>query len=250
MAGMALKHGFQDGQSAAGMEGLVWDGAAGGFVNAMSINPKTGKPYGAAGGGQTPTGYKFNPLTQSYDTARQPGTADGSTGGGGGGGNGGGGGGGSLGSLGGGGGSAGGGQVDRTKVDQLWNSAAPRYDPVQKPLEEGMNPADQAYLNRSKERVGQGLRRSVDALDSQMAQRGFSANSAISGGAMARLFSGAQSDQAETERGLVEGRVARNRDITDWNYNAQNQALQDNQNAEAVAKGRLASLLQYYGMRY
>jgi hypothetical protein len=226
--------------------GLIWNAAVGGYVNGRTINPATGRPYSDG----TDVIDHADGSREERSTGRRmygvnpPG----------------------AGAAGGGGGGAvsgnsgwspwgsGGGDRDRDemrrKLQELWDAPTPTYDPPTRPYEDDDTSADKAFRNRARERSAHRLKSGVDALDEEMARRGISSGSAMSGGHLSSLFRGAEREAGEADRQITESRSARNRQISDSNYNASLQALRDNQQAALSSKNRLQSLLSFYDMLY
>jgi hypothetical protein len=137
-----------------------------------------------------------------------------------------------------------------SKLNELWNKPAERYNPVQVPLETGVNPADESYVAASKERIGNMLRSGMDFLDSDFTRRGFGTDSRIQAGAMQALTRAGMGEFAAGERQMVQDRQNRNRAITDSNAGMDMTSRRDNQQAGMQAQSRLANLLSFYGMLY
>lgn len=227
-----------------GRAGLIWNDAAGGYIDGRSTNPKTGRPYNADAGGT------WNDDSGTTWTPNNTGGWTGTRTGGGGPGGGGWGGGPGGGSPPGGGAPGGKRNLDLLlkRLDELWNSPTPTYDAPQQDEENDDNAADKAFRNRARERAGHRLKSGIDALGETLASRGIAGSSKVAAGQMGQLFMGNTAENAEADRQITEGRAGRNRSIRDANFAARQQALRDNQQAAVSSKNRLASLLQYYGM--
>ena len=239
MAGATSRGGATD--SRMRQAGLIWNDAAGGYVNGRTINPATGKPYDPTNDPRLEAldGSVLQAPTRFAATGVNPGMPN------------------YTGSSGGGlapGGRSGSGDRDneeaRRRLKELWDSPTPTYEPPQRPYEDDDNAADKAFRNRARERSAHRLKSGVDALDEEMARRGISSASAMSGGHLASLFQGSERETAEADRQITESRSARNRQISDSNYSASLQSLRDNQQAALSSKNRLASLLSFYDMLY
>lgn len=257
MPGIVEPARYQNGQSVKGMEGLVYDATAGGFVNANSINPATGKPYGQGGAsiatqamGTDPNrtvnqGFQWNgrewAKNQGPTTTTQPG-GFGSV---------------SPGAMNGGSSasassSGGANPTFQSKLEEMWNlfkQPITPYDAPQRDPNGDTTQADNSLLAQSKERAGLRLQGGLKTLASEMARRGIS-GSGIQAGNTRTLVRGAMSDMAEADNAVLQRQQDRNASISDQNFAAKRQALSDYMAAQTSAQGRLASLLQYYGMAY
>lgn len=118
-------------------------------------------------------------------------------------------------------------------------SYAPRYE----------EEAERAALTASKERAGQRLRASIKGLDSMMSRRGIT-GSGIQGRGLAELVNANQSEQAGTDRQIIQNRTSRARAVDDANFQAQLQYNTQVGQMQMADKQRLTQLLSAYGMFY
>lgn len=118
-------------------------------------------------------------------------------------------------------------------------SYAPRYE----------EEAERAALTASKERAGQRMQASVRGLDSMLARRGIS-SSGIHARGLAELLANNQSEQAGTDRQIIQNRTSRARTVDDANFNAQLQYNTQVGQMQMADRQRLQQLLSAYGMFY
>jgi hypothetical protein len=150
----------------------------------------------------------------------------------------------------------GGGDTDnamlRQRLEELWSRFSepiPEYQPPQMGRETEQSQADAEGLAASRGRIGQNMQGGLRALSSEMARRGIS-GSRIEGGMLGQLMRGGQAELAGAERGVIERRENRNRQIDDQNFQARQRAFDQRFSAQQSAQQRLADLLRYYGMAY
>lgn len=210
-------------------QGFIFDPTAGGFVNRNSVNPATGKPYGAPGGMPSQAqsnpalnqwGSKFNPATQSYTYGVNQQNAGSPLPIGAGGGYG------AGGDYGGGGGGGGtraaspsaAGNTDQITqlINEIRSAQPPQYTAPQIPITTsggGGTPYDQraenAAYGAAKERTGMATQSALKALREQLNSRGLGEGSGLEGEMTTGLIRGGLGELASTDRQLAEARANR-----------------------------------------